>query len=62
MDLQESEMWGYGLDRDWLTIGRWRALVNAVMNLRVPQNGRNFLINLGTVGFSNGTVLHGVKY
>jgi hypothetical protein len=21
---------------------RWRALVNAVMNLRVPQNARNF--------------------
>jgi hypothetical protein len=24
---------------------RWRALVNAVMNLRVPQNVGNFLTN-----------------
>jgi hypothetical protein len=24
---------------------RWRALVNAVMNIRVPQNAENFLSN-----------------
>jgi hypothetical protein len=34
---------------DWIDLaqdmGRWRALVHAVMNLRVPYNAENFLTN-----------------
>ena len=44
MDLQEVE-WG----RDWTDLAqnviRWCALVNAVMNFRVPQNAGNLLTN-----------------
>jgi len=43
MDLQKVGLEGM----DWIDLARdrerWRALVNAVMNLRVPQNEENFL-------------------
>jgi hypothetical protein len=39
---------------------RWRALVNALMNLRVPQNLGNFLTSCKLTSFSRTTLLHGV--
>jgi hypothetical protein len=32
-------------DMDWIELAqdRWRAVVNAVMNLQIPQNAGNFL-------------------
>jgi hypothetical protein len=42
MDIQEV-----GWDMDWVDLAQdretWRAVMNAVMNIRVPQNLGNFL-------------------
>jgi hypothetical protein len=47
-------------DMEWIALAhnkeRWRALVNAVMYLRVPKNVRNL-----TTCFSRRILLHGVS-
>jgi hypothetical protein len=42
----------------WLRIGTRRALVNAVINLRVPSNAGNFLSSCIICGFSRKAQLH----
>jgi len=41
--------------------GTWRALVNAVLNLQVPQDEGNFLTSCTPVSFSRRTLLYGVS-
>ena len=60
MTLQEIEY------VDWINLAqdrkKWWALVYTVMNLRVPQNGRNFLTSSGNVNFLKRSLVHEVSY
>jgi hypothetical protein len=52
-------------DIDWIEIAwdrdRWWALVNVVMNIRVPQNAGNLLTSSEPVSFSRRVLFHGVS-
>jgi len=61
MDLQEVGCWYM----DWIGLAqdreRWRTLVSAVMNLRVPWNAGNFLTCCKPVGFSRRNLHHALS-
>jgi hypothetical protein len=60
MDLGEV---GCG-DVDWIGLAqdrnRWRALVNSVLNLRVPENAGKLWTGLASSGLSSSAQLHRV--
>jgi len=53
-------MRGRGLNLSGSDRGKLKAVVNAVMNIRVLKNSRNFLTSCGTVRFSRKTLFRGV--
>jgi hypothetical protein len=61
--LKLIKKWDGGMN--WIDLAedrnRWRALVNAAMNLRVPENAKNFLTSSVPVRFSRRSLIHGVK-
>jgi hypothetical protein len=61
MDLGEV---GWG-DVDWIGLtqdrNRWRALVNSVLNLRVPRNAGKLSSGLTSSGLSSSAQLHRVS-
>jgi hypothetical protein len=61
MYLGEVE-WG---DVDWICLAqgrnRWRALVNSVLNLRVPESAGKLSSGLTTCGLSSSAQLHRVS-
>jgi hypothetical protein len=62
MNLQEVGWRGMG----WIALAedrdRWRAVVNAVVNLKVTYNAVNDLTIPGPVAFLGRTLLHGVSF
>jgi hypothetical protein len=58
MDRREIE----GVGMNWIDLAQdrdpWRALVNTLMNLRVPQNVGKFLSNYTTGSFLRRAQLH----
>ena len=59
-----SRRWNVGI-MDWIGLARdrdrWRTLVSAVMNLRVPWNAGNFLTSCKPVSCSRRTLHNGVS-
>ena len=55
--------WNAGMD--WIDFAqgtaRWRTLVQAVTNIRLPKNVGNFLTSLGLIRSSRSSLPHGVS-